>query len=88
MPNVFKKTQIDMMILVLGFYLTEITFRVGLVLVWNWVINQNINQFFFGANELSVWKGLIIVSILHYIFMPNMFFINFITNNKNQNNGG
>ncbi len=82
MQEKFNQTTIPWFFLGLAIYATELTFRVGLVLVWNLIFSIRVNQILFGTDSLALIKGLLLISILHYIFMPTRYCIDYVTNNK------
>ncbi len=82
MQEKFNQIKSTWALLSVAIYTTEITFRLGLVLVWNWIISPEFNRILFGSNELGLWKGLVIVSIAQYFLVPRQYFVDYITNNQ------
>ncbi len=82
MQEKFNQIKSTWALLRVAIYATEITFRLGLVLVWNWIISPEFNRILFGSNELGLGKGLVIVSIAQYFLVPRQYFVDFITNNQ------
>lgn len=44
--------------------LIEVLFAIGAVYLWNWIISKEINTVLFGAPELEVLKGVVLIVFL------------------------
>lgn len=60
----YKLSTKSVIMLIVALLASEVCVRLGIILLWNWIVSIDVNCLIFGTEKLGLLKGLVSLSVL------------------------